>query len=497
MVGIDNHSRTGISESQFRLVFDAAPVPLWVDDYSGLLRLLDDLRRDGVTDIHAHIRSHPEVIDEAVSLIRILDVNSATLQLLKADSVDELIRRSNDVFAGDMRRKFGTELAVLWGGELTIEIETVNIALDGTPIDVLLRRGALPGFESSWERVLVSTTDISERKRQERLLELSEARATALFEYSPVSLWIEDFSAVKDQLERLRAAGVSDIRWHIAEHPDFVQQCISLITVVDVNRRTLDLYRASSKAELIERLDEVFRDEMQAHFLEDLVRMWAGHPGQEAEGINYSLTGEPIDIHLQWTVMPGHEARWDRALVSVTDITARKRADAYMRYLGSHDPLTGMFNRAHFDEVAKSIQANGYRLMSVLIADLNGLKQANDEHGHAVGDALIRRAGQVLLEATDEGDIAARIGGDEFALLLPQRDAQAAAELVKRIKTLVEVNNRFFEGPQLSMAIGTATADHGWPLSDVLKMADDRMYKDKATSPNRRQPGGGRRASDD
>jgi diguanylate cyclase (GGDEF)-like protein len=486
-----------IIESEFRLVFDAAPVPLWIDDYSGMHALFADLRRRGVTDLEAHIRAHPSVIDEAVGLIRILDVNTAALRLLKAESVEALIHRSDDVFGTEMRRGFGRELAVLWTGELTIEIETVNVALDGTPVDVLLRRGALPGFENSWERVLVSTMDISERKRQERALALSEARATALFEHSPVSLWIEDFSEVKDQLDGLRAAGVSDIRRHIAEHPEFVQHCMSLIKVVDVNRRTLELYRASSKDELIERLDEVFRGEMRDHFLEDLVQMWAGRPRQEAEGVNYDLTGEPIDIHLQWTVLPGHEERWDRALVSVTDITARKRADAYLRYLGSHDPLTGLFNRSHFDETVKTIQAGGYRVLSVVIADLNGLKQANDDHGHAAGDMLIRRAGEVLSEAVDGGDIAARIGGDEFALLLPGRGEFAVGALVKRIRSLIEVNNRFYRGPTLSIAIGTSTAHDGQPLAKALRLADTRMYGDKAGVPNRRSVGRGRRGSDD
>jgi hypothetical protein len=98
--------------------------------------------------------------------------------------------------------------------------------------------------------------------------------------------------------------------------------------VIDVNQRTLNLFRAGSKEDLFARLDHVFGEEMSAHFAEELLDMWTGRMAYECEGINYTLTGEPIDIHLQRSVLPGHEDTWERVLISITDISARKKAEA-------------------------------------------------------------------------------------------------------------------------------------------------------------------------
>ena len=311
---------------------------------------------------------------------------------------------------------------------------------------------------------------------------VNEAGLRAVFDAAPVSLWIEDFSAIKDRLDALRADGIVDLHRYIDEHPTFVHECLGMIKVVDVNQRTLELYCADSKQQLIDRVEEVFRDAMATHFASDLVLMWAGKPGQETEGVNYTLTGQPIDIHLQWTVLPGHEERWDRALVSITDITARKRSDEYLRYLGTHDTLTGLFNRSHFDEQVRRLPAVGDPIASLLIADLNGLKQINDQFGHSAGDLMIRRAGEVLIAATEDEDIAARIGGDEFAVLLPGRDEAAAAAMVRRIEELVEHNNRSHDGQPLQVAIGSATMRAGTTFGEAFKLADQRMYEHKATA---------------
>jgi len=468
------------TEAGLRVVFDAAPVSLWIEDFSGVKALIDEARAAGATSFAGHVATHPSFVDDAIAAIKVLHVNEFTLRLYRASSVDEFVRRSGEVLRGEARIGFTHELAALWEGVHSIETESVNYALDGTPIDVLVRRSGVPGHEDDWSRVLVSVVDISDRKDTERRLALSEARAVAMFEHSPVALMIEDFSAVRVAFDELRASGVRDIRDHLDRHPEFVRECMSLIEMVDVNQRALEIYRAPSKLALISHVNKIFRDKMEVHFRRDIELMWGGTLGQETEGINYTLTGEPIDIHLQWTVLPGHEERWDRALVSITDITARKRVDEYMHYLGTHDTLTGLFNRTYFDEQVRRLQSEPDQLASLLIGDLNGLKQINDLYGHTAGDLLIRRAGEVLIEATEGGDVAARIGGDEFAVLLPGRDEFAVAALAQRIEKLIDVNNRFHDARPLQMAIGCATMQPGITFGEAFKLADRRMYECKA-----------------
>jgi diguanylate cyclase (GGDEF)-like protein len=96
--------------------------------------------------------------------------------------------------------------------------------------------------------------------------------------------------------------------------------------------------------------------------------------------------------------------------------------------------------------------------------------------GHAAGDALLRRAGEVLGKAVERPACAARIGGDEFALLLPGTDEHAADAVLANLEKLVVLNNQFYPGLPLSLAVGTATRGHGEAIEETVKRADLRMY---------------------
>jgi len=195
--------------------------------------------------------------------------------------------------------------------------------------------------------------------------------------------------------------------------------------------------------------------------------------------LNYALSGEPIHIHLQLAVHQSHEARWDLVQVSLVDITARKKAEAYLEYLGKHDVLTGLRNRAFFNEELNRLSRKGPWPVSLLLLDLNGLKWLNDEQGHGAGDTMLRRAGEVLREAIDAPNVAARVGGDEFVVLLPGMDEHGATTTRERILSVLAMNNQFYPGQTLSLAIGAATCQAGQSLDLALQSADQRMYQDK------------------
>ena len=117
--------------------------------------------------------------------------------------------------------------------------------------------------------------------------------------------------------------------------------------------------------------------------------------------------------------------------------------------------------------------------VTIIMVDLNGLKATNDSLGHAAGDALLRRAGEVLSKAVDKPRTAARIGGDEFAVLLPATDERQAATLMDTIQNLVELNNQFYSAAPINLSLGAATCMPGEPLENVAKRADAEMYKAK------------------
>jgi diguanylate cyclase (GGDEF)-like protein len=223
----------------------------------------------------------------------------------------------------------------------------------------------------------------------------------------------------------------------------------------------------------------VFRDEMEYHFREQLIELWHGKLFQRREVVNYALDGSELHLHLQFSVLPGHERDWSLVQVALTDITARKKAEAYLEFLGRHDVLTKLYNRAFYVEELNRLERKGPLPVTIIIADLNGLKAANDQWGHDCGDALLRRAGEIFNELIARPHCAARIGGDEFAVLLPATDLRDGEAIVDSIYKLVAVNNQFYPGLTLSLSIGIATSGPGERLEAVAKRADLLMFEQK------------------
>ena len=468
--------------TDFESMFDLAPVSLWLEDYSGLKRLFDRWRAEGVVDLEAFLHADGERVKECVAQLRVLRVNGTTLTLFAAASQDELVANLGRIFRGDMIDGVIRELDALWQGQLLVESRTVNYALDDRRLDVCLRIRILPGHEATWDRVLVSLDDITRQAKAERQREESARYAHGLFEHSPVSLWVEDFSAVKRLLDALRERGISDFDTFLKVHPEFVMRCMQEIRVIDVNRETLRMFAASDKRTLLENIPRIFRDEMRDSFAEQLQDLWAGKTQQQREVCNYSLNGEPVHIHMQFSVLEDHRDDWSMVLVSLMDITARKKAEAYLEYLGKHDVLTQLRNRTFYTEELNRLQRKGPWPVSVMSVDLNGLKQINDEEGHAAGDALLRRAGEVLSKAVDAPAWPARIGGDEFVVLLPATDERGVQAMRERLASLLELNNQFYAGRSghtLCFAIGTATCASGESIDAALMRADKSMYQDK------------------
>ena len=181
------------------------------------------------------------------------------------------------------------------------------------------------------EGILCIAKDITEEKEIERKLKDSEERYRELFENSPIALFEQDFSEMKSYLNTLKASGIVDFEKYINENPEEIFNCGSMIKIIDVNKKALEIYKANSREEFVERKNQIekslYQDippELLLVNKRELLSLINGDTTFESESVTKTLTGEVIYLYMKTLIIPGFEKTWSNVIVSLIDITNRK-----------------------------------------------------------------------------------------------------------------------------------------------------------------------------
>ncbi|MFA6313936.1 MAG: diguanylate cyclase, partial [Sterolibacterium sp.] len=292
------------------------------------------------------------------------------------------------------------------------------------------------------------------------------------------------------QKEAEAANALIESEWKLKTIVETEPECVKLLamdgTLVQMNRAGLDMIEAESEQQVIgARMVDLVAPEHQAAFTALHQRVIGGESGAlEFEIVGLKGGHRWLDTH----AVPMRDANGNiKGLLGVTrDVTERKLAQRELERLAQTDALTGLANRRHFMESAEQELSRTLRYggqLSVLMADIDHFKNINDTHGHQAGDLVLQRLGELCREMLRDVDVVGRIGGEEFAVALPQTGAEKALEVAERLrKTVAKSEVPLAHGIPLriTLSLGVTTlVDSNTNVDTLLAQADKALYEAK------------------
>jgi class 3 adenylate cyclase/HAMP domain-containing protein len=297
------------------------------------------------------------------------------------------------------------------------------------------------------------------------MLEENEKKYRALFEYSPLSLWQEDFSEAKTYLGNLIEGGVQDLREYFHDHPEEVTKCLSMIKVLDVNQTTLQMFEAESKEELLLGLDKIIPESSWETLIEELIAIAKGRPF-EMELTNMTLSGKEITVLMKTNIPPGYEQTWSKVFVSIQDQTERAKSEFLKKMFGrylSEEVLTSLIDNPD------SIKLGGEkRDVTIMMTDLRGFTAVSERLDPEQVVQMLNDFFEVMVDVILKynGTINEIIGDALLVIFgapqqMEDRSERGVACAIEMQNAMVEVNrqNRQKGLPALEMGIGLNEAE--------------------------------------
>ncbi len=443
-----------MSEERFESLFKNSVIPILSEDFSSVLKVLNNLRMQGVIDLKTHLQQDIALAWDLASKVKVNSVNSATQKLFGATPNDIFMDKIDKTFGSNAIDVFIEELCAIWDKQKTFLSEASFNTVDGKEIEAIVSF-QIPTKKSEFDNVSVSIVDITERIKAEKQLKLS----SRVFSDTHEGIIITDANRI----------------------------------IIDVNPSFSEI-TGYSRDEAIGQNPRILSSGKQNK--EFYASMWqevkkSGH--WQGEMWNRNKSGKEFAELVTISSLQDTKGDTTNYVGVFTDITYIKFQQDNIKKMAHYDALTNLPNRVlltdRFNQALAHTKRSG-TMLAVCFLDLDNFKPVNDTYGHDVGDKLLIEVARRLESTVRHEDTISRIGGDEFSLLLGDIDSIAKCyELLERI--IKSIGETYFFDEQeinISASIGVSLC----PLDDVeldvlLRHADQAMYRAKQQGKNHYQ----------
>ncbi|MHA1989883.1 MAG: PAS domain S-box protein [Candidatus Hodarchaeales archaeon] len=311
------------NEDRYRTIFEESPIALREEDYSEAFAFLGSIEKRGVSDLN-HYFSKNENLDDlkkCASLVKVLYVNKADLKLFGYDSKNEVLGELFKDFDEDRIKVFKEGILSIYEGKTRYNSDLVIYTIDGEKKHVKLNLSMIPASDKITKKAITSLVDISASVEIEEKLIESFDEYHFLFENSPVSLWLEDFSEFKKYIDELKNAGVNNFSEYFDNNPEEVRKCLSKITIEDVNQATLEMFQIKNKNHILGNAEKLLSETSFESFKEEFIALAEGETEFNSKNIPIFIDDLIQYFNLRIVIPEGYKDSFKKVLVSGVDIT--------------------------------------------------------------------------------------------------------------------------------------------------------------------------------
>lgn len=390
------------------------------------------------------------LVEQVIEDSRIVRVNQAFLTQFHASERQMIGMRASELFRHDLPLGRTVFRRLLEQGKISQKINMRR--MDGSEVSIEGEYHTLYNEQGEIIGYFGMQLDVTEKRKSEQALERSERMYRLITEYASDVIWVysftdQQFTYMSPSVQRFIGYTPEEIvgrSFEFVIHPDHVSQTRQTLL------RMLKDFRQDPKN------PKQWTFQVR-HITKDGASLWAD------ASVNFRLRSQ------------GQV----QAIGVSRDISTRKEYEEKILHLSYRDQLTGLYNRRYFEEQLEILTGQPESFpISILVCDVNGLKLTNDVFGHQTGDRLLCACAQAILAHSQKDDVVARIGGDEYVVLMKESAEETARSRIQAIQQ--EITEKRIGETRLSVSFGCATAgEPGISFEAVFKQAEDDMYRQK------------------